>query len=191
MLRRRQCGAAIPALSLGIDLSDKPFPGREKFKEKGARTGGIGQLGGWFWESGFDKDPIEDIERIRDLNFRAMYGAWDTLKNVDGLYPNHRIGWAAFIAGKRGSQQLMGDVKLDAADFLEARDSTTARFPAPGASTFIRRTKIMRRGSTATNSSPISPMAKATPTRARTGHRIAAFTAATSRICSWPAAISA
>jgi len=28
-----------------------------------------------------------------------MYGAWDTLKNVDKLYPNHRLGWAAFIAG--------------------------------------------------------------------------------------------
>ncbi len=37
-------------------------------------------------ESGFDKDPIKDIERIRDLNMRAMYGAWDTLKNVDNQF---------------------------------------------------------------------------------------------------------
>ena len=58
---------------------------------------------GWYWESGFDRDPIIEMEYIRDWNFRAMYGAWDTLKNVDGLYPNHRLGWAAFIAASSAS----------------------------------------------------------------------------------------
>lgn len=119
----------FPRCPWAIDLSGKPFPGREKFREKGARPAGLEQLGGWFWESGFDKDPIEDIERIRDLNFRAMYGAWDALKNVDGLYPNHRIGWAAFIAGKRESRRLLGDVVLDASDFLEGRTFPDGAFP--------------------------------------------------------------
>ena len=105
----------FPRCPWAIDLSDKPFPGRTKGPVTDKK--GLGQLGGWFWESGFDKNPITDVEQIRDLNFRAMYGAWDALKNVDKLYPNHRIGWAAFIAGKRESRRLLGDVILDAADF--------------------------------------------------------------------------
>ena len=53
-------------------------------------------LGAWFWESGYNSDMVKDIEQIRDLNLRAMYGAWDALKNVDGLYPYHRLNWVAF-----------------------------------------------------------------------------------------------
>ena len=105
----------FPRCPWAIDLSDKPFPGRTKGPVTDKK--GLGQLGGWFWESGFDKNPITDVEQIRDLNFRAMYGAWDALKNVDNMYPNHRIGWAAFIAGKRESRRLLGDVILDAPDF--------------------------------------------------------------------------
>jgi hypothetical protein len=110
--------APFPRLKWAIDLSDKPFPGRPKFNAD-TKMAGLNHLGGWFWESGFDKDPIRDIERIRDLNMRAMYGAWDALKNTDGLYPNHRLGWSAFIAGKRESRRLIGDVILRADDFRE------------------------------------------------------------------------
>ena len=38
------------------------------------------KLGGWYWESGFDRHPIDEMEYVRDWNFRAMYGAWDALK---------------------------------------------------------------------------------------------------------------
>ena len=48
------------------------------------------KLGGWYWESGFDRDPIDEMEYVRDWNFRAMYGAWDAMKNVDKVLPNHR-----------------------------------------------------------------------------------------------------
>jgi len=112
-----------------IDLSDKPFPGRKNFKGQWGSQSALDNLGGWFWESGFDKDPIADVERIRDLNFRAMYGAWDALKNVDQLYPNHRIGWAAFIAGKRESRRLLGDVVLTAEDFRSNRVFPDGAFP--------------------------------------------------------------
>jgi len=121
----------FPRCPWAIDLSDKPIPGRKKF-HKGGYGGGkndLSSLGGWFWESGFDKNPIEDIERIRDLNFRAMYGTWDALKNVDGLYPNYRIGWAAFIAGKRESRRLMGDVVLSADDFYKKTKFEDIAFP--------------------------------------------------------------
>jgi hypothetical protein len=48
---------------------------------------------------------------------------------VDKLYPNHRIGWAAFIAGKRESRRLLGDVVLTAADFRENRVYPDGCFP--------------------------------------------------------------
>ncbi|MEI7534027.1 MAG: FAD-dependent oxidoreductase [Verrucomicrobiae bacterium] len=119
----------FPRCPWAIDLTDKPFPGRKKFKGKWGGANPLDNLGGWFWESGFDKDPTTDIERIRDLNFRAMYGAWDALKNVDKLYPNHRLGWAAFIAGKRESRRLMGDVIVSADDFRQMRTFPDGAFP--------------------------------------------------------------
>ena len=119
----------FPRCPWAIDLTDKPFPGRKSFKGQWGSNDPLANLGGWFWESGFDKDPIEDVERIRDLNLRAMYGAWDALKNVDKLYPNHRLGWAAFIAGKRESRRLLGDVILSADDFRKATKFEDPAFP--------------------------------------------------------------
>jgi hypothetical protein len=122
----------FPRCPWAIDLSDKPFPGRAKFTAQvppADKENPLANLGGWFWESGFDKNSIDDIERIRDLNFRAMYGAWDALKNVDKLYPNHRLGWAAFIAGKRESRRLMGDVVLTEEDFRKGTVFNDPAFP--------------------------------------------------------------
>lgn len=97
----------FPRCPWALDLSDKPFPGRNKLKPD------PNQLGGWYWESGFDRDPIEEMEYVRDWNFRAMYGAWDALKNVDKVLPNHQLNWSAYILGKRESRRLMGDVILN------------------------------------------------------------------------------
>ena len=120
----------FPRCPWAIDLTDKPFPGRTKFAgEYSNQKNPLGRLGGWFWESGFDKDPIADAEETRDLNLRAMYGAWDALKNVDGLYPNHRLKWAAFIAGKRESRRLLGDVILSADDFRNGKQYPDGAFP--------------------------------------------------------------
>ncbi len=120
--------APFPRCPWAVDLADKPFPGRQKPKSP-TDTSPLSELGGWFWESGFELDSVNDIERIRDLNFRAMYGAWDTLKNVDKLYPNHRLAWAAFIAGKRESRRLLGDVILTGEDFREGREFPDGAFP--------------------------------------------------------------
>ncbi len=120
--------APFPRLPWALDLSDKPFPGRGSIKSDNPGKP-LDQLGGWFWESGFDKDPIEDIERIRDLNMRAMYGAWDVLKNIEQQYPNHRLGWSAFIAGKRESRRLLGDVLLSGKDFHEGKQWPDPAWP--------------------------------------------------------------
>ena len=118
----------FPACPWAVDLADKPFPGRDSKNGQWAHTP-LSNLGGWFWESGFDKDSANDIERIRDLNLRAMYGAWDALKNVDKLYPNHRLGWSAFIAGKRESRRLLGDVVLTGDDFRQGTVYPDGCFP--------------------------------------------------------------
>ena len=96
--------ARFPQIAWGLDLEGKPYP--KKFLD----------LGGWHWESGFDRDTIRDAELIRDHNLRAMYSVWSRLKNVDDLYPNHRLAWAAYVAGKRESRRLLGDVVLTKED---------------------------------------------------------------------------
>jgi hypothetical protein len=106
---------AFPRCPWALDLSDKPFPGRSKIKPD------PNQLGGWYWESGADRHPIDEMEAVRDWNFRAMYGAWDALKNVDKVLPNHKLNWAAFILGKRDSRRLLGDVILDIEDLKQDR----------------------------------------------------------------------
>jgi hypothetical protein len=119
----------FPRCPWAIDLTDKPFPGRKTYKGQWGPEDPLGNLGGWFWESGFDKNPIVDAEKIRDLNFRAMYGAWDALKNVDKLYPNHQLEWSAYIAGKRESRRLMGDIVLTGDDFRIQKEFSDPAFP--------------------------------------------------------------
>lgn len=118
----------FPRCPWALDLSDKPFPGRKGVKTFG-KEGLQSFANAWYWESGFNKDQVNDIELIRDHNFRAMYGAWDVIKNVDGMYPKHRLGWSAFIAGKRESRRLMGDVILDAEDFKQQKKFDDPAFP--------------------------------------------------------------
>jgi len=105
----------FPRCPWALDLSDKPFPGRN------GNSPDTSKLGVWYWESGFDRDPITEIEYVRDWNFRAMYGAWDALKNVDKVLPKHQLNWCAFILGKRESRRLMGDVILKMEDLLNDR----------------------------------------------------------------------
>lgn len=80
--------------------------------------------GQWFWESGFDKDPLADAEGIRDHNLRAVYGAFNAMKNRDGA-ADHKsavLTWIAYIGGPRESRRLMGDVVLNKDDIVGKRD---------------------------------------------------------------------
>jgi hypothetical protein len=120
---------SFPRCPWAVDLSDKPFPGRKGFDKSFKEKDPLYRLGGWFWESGFNKDPINDVEWMRDQNLRAMYGAWDALKNVDKAHPNHRLKWAAYIAGKRESRRLLGDVILTGDDILTGKQYVDACFP--------------------------------------------------------------
>jgi hypothetical protein len=119
----------FPHCEWAVDLSKQAFPGRPGYDKSYDPKTPTYRLGGWFWESGFNKDPIQDVEWMRDQNLRAMYGAWDTLKNVDKQYPNHRLRWAAYIAGKRESRRLLGDVILQADDLRKDRKFDDGCFP--------------------------------------------------------------
>ena len=120
--------APFPRCPWALELGDKPFPGRGMGSGQWANNG-LAALGQWFWESGFDWDPIRDVEAMRDWNLRAMYGAWDALKNVDKKHPTHKIIWASYITGKRESVRLMGDVVLTVEDFTGGRKYEDGCFP--------------------------------------------------------------
>ncbi|MCM2374341.1 FAD-dependent oxidoreductase [Aporhodopirellula aestuarii] len=96
--------------ALDLEMDDFPYP-REHH-------------GQWFWESGFDKDPIDGAEAIRDWNLRAVFGAFNAMKNREGA-DEHRtafLTWVAYVGGPRESRRLLGDVVLTKEDVIEKRD---------------------------------------------------------------------
>jgi hypothetical protein len=100
-----------PDTSWALDLEMKDFPYPRDHH------------GQWFWESGFDKDPLSDAEGIRDHNLRAVYGAFNAMKNRDGAdkHKNAILTWVAYIGGPRESRRLMGDVVLTQEDIVAKR----------------------------------------------------------------------
>jgi len=80
--------------------------------------------GDWDWETGMNKNQVEEIEYIRDYGLRAIFGNWDFLKNRSvrkDEYANKRLVWAAYIGGKRESRRLLGDVILKEQDILTGK----------------------------------------------------------------------
>ena len=102
----------FPKTPWALDLNMKDFPYPRDHH------------GQWFWESGFDKDPIHDAEAIRDWNLRAVFGAFNAMKNRDGAdkHKTAYLTWIAFIGGPRESRRLMGDVQLTQEDIVSKRD---------------------------------------------------------------------
>lgn len=77
-----------------------------------------------FWEAGFKMDQINEAEYIRDLLFRAIYGNWAFLKNNSKNgeeFKQRELVYMAYIAGKRESRRLMGDVLFRQMDIDESQ----------------------------------------------------------------------
>jgi hypothetical protein len=104
--------ASFPATpwALPLEMKDFPYP--------------VDHHGQWFWESGFDKDPLGDAEGIRDWNLRAVFGAFNAMKNGDGAkdHATAFLTWVAYIGGPRESRQLQGDVVLTQDDIVNKRE---------------------------------------------------------------------
>jgi hypothetical protein len=96
--------------ALPLTMKDFPYPKQNKAE--------------WFWEGGFDRHPIDDLEYIRDWNFRANHGAFNAMKNGDGKakHANARLEWMAYVGGNRESRRLMGDVVLTREDIVSRRE---------------------------------------------------------------------
>ena len=99
---------AFPETPWALALTMKDFP----YPKDGT--------GPWFWESGFDLHPIDDLEHMRDWNLRAVFGAFNAMKNGDGRdrHANAKLEWVAYIGGPRESRQLLGDVVLTREDIV-------------------------------------------------------------------------
>jgi hypothetical protein len=102
----------FPETTWALDLSMEDFPYPRDYH------------GQWFWESGFDKDPLGDAEGIRDWNLRAVFGAFNAMKNRDGADQHKKafLTWIAYIGGPRESRRLLGDVILNKEDVVGKRE---------------------------------------------------------------------
>ena len=72
-------------------------------------------MGEWTWETGMNFDQIKDFERVRDYGLLVVYANWSYLKNnlkENDKYKNRKLGWVAYVSGKRESRRLMGDYIL-------------------------------------------------------------------------------
>lgn len=110
---------AFPETPWALDLDEKGFP----YPRKGHAE--------WFWESGYEKHPLDDLERIRDWNLRANFGAWNAIKNKNAFsrydltgeeHRNAALEWMAYIGGTRETLQILGDVILTAEDISSGRE---------------------------------------------------------------------
>jgi hypothetical protein len=116
MWRWADTGAPVPfpqtPWALPLELDDFPYP--KRFHAE------------WFWESGFDKHPIEGLEDTRDWNLRAAFGAFHAMKNGGDAenrakHAGAKLEWLAYVGGTRESRQLLGDVVLTRDDIAEKR----------------------------------------------------------------------
>lgn len=87
-------------------------------------------MGEWTWETGMNFDQISDFERIRDYGMLVVFSNWSYLKNdcsCKDEYANRYLDWVAYIAGKRESRRLIGDLMLteqDITDFVIYSDAS-------------------------------------------------------------------
>ncbi len=78
--------------------------------------------GEWFWESGFNKHPIKELESMRDWNLRAVFGAFSAMKREQQeKFAKAELVWVAAIGGTRESRLLDGDVILGRDDIVEQK----------------------------------------------------------------------
>lgn len=102
--------------ALGFDEDDFPYP--RNFHAE------------WFWESGYDKHPLYDLENIRDWNNLVAFSAWNAMKNHGAFerydpdmhgHANAKLTWMAYVGGTRETLQLLGDVILTEEDIITKR----------------------------------------------------------------------
>lgn len=111
--------AAFPDFNYGVTFNDRTC---EKVT-----------LGEWTWETGMNKHQIYDFEQVRDYGMLVIYANWSYLKNRlkdNAPFRNRRLGWVAYVAGKRESRRLLGDYILKEGDMTKHVVHEDASFTA-------------------------------------------------------------
>lgn len=110
--------SAFPEFSYGMDFNEQNC---EKVV-----------MGEWTWETGMNVDQIKNFEYVRDYGLLVVYANWSFLKNrmkENSQYKNRKLGWVAYVSGKRESRRLLGDYILkedDLTRYLVHEDATAA-----------------------------------------------------------------
>lgn len=98
---------AFPDIKWGLDFNDANC---ERVK-----------MGEWTWETGMNVHQIDAFERVRDYGMLVVFSNWSFLKNRSAnkaKYEKSRLDWVAYVAGKRESRRLIGDLVLKEQDLV-------------------------------------------------------------------------
>lgn len=114
-------GASVQWYSANEDkpVSFPVFQYGVEFNEKNMEKVTMGE---WTWETGMNFNQITEFERIRDYGLLVVYSNWSYLKNSSSVkekYKNRKLDWVAYIAGKRESRRLLGDMILKEQDLTD------------------------------------------------------------------------
>jgi len=80
------------------------------------------KMGEWTWETGMNRHQVNEFERVRDYGMMVVMSNWSFLKNHSKkkeLYTGSKLDWVAYVAGKRESYRLVGDLLLTEVDIVD------------------------------------------------------------------------
>ncbi len=120
--QQEDAAQAWPETPWALALEAGDFPNTPK--SKSLIEGKPFFKGEWFWESGFSKHPLNELELTRDWNLRAVFGAFSALKRGEKAEENTNaaLKWVSHVGGPRESRLLQGDVLLTQDDIVERRE---------------------------------------------------------------------
>ena len=108
---KRSKASEFPLCPWAVQFDEKMFNPdfyKNKYKEFPVyKTGG-----GWYWQSGWDKDTVKEAEQIRDYNHLAIFGYWSFIKNKSARrdeFIHYKMTRNDYVNGKRESRRLLGD----------------------------------------------------------------------------------
>ena len=105
--REAEAPVAFPDIAWGLPFSDASC---ERVK-----------MGEWTWETGMNLHQVNEFERVRDYGMLVVFSNWSFLKNRSAHkadYAQSRLDWVAYVAGKRESRRLVGDLVLREQDIV-------------------------------------------------------------------------
>ena len=125
-------GASIQWYTKDLD-KHCPFPEFEYgviFNEENCERVGMGE---WTWETGMNRNQINEAERIRDYGLMVIFSNWSFLKNhlkENEKFRKKDLEWVGYISGKRESRRLLGDYILKQDDIDKNVHHEDASFSA-------------------------------------------------------------